>query len=217
MDDTLQLRREIIDSCRWLIGQGLVFGTWGNISVRLSDGNILITPSKVSYDEMTPEDLVVLAPDGTTVSGTRLSTSERELHRGILNLRPDVGAIIHTHSPYAMAAAARSEGVPAISEEMCQLLGGAIALTERFVPSQEHRELGKVVVAAAAEGNAVLIRNHGPICFGRTLAEARVCCQVVEKSCKMYLHLLAAGPVCTIPDEYVKAGRDYYLNSYGRS
>jgi L-fuculose-phosphate aldolase len=65
MKDCVELRQEVIDTCLWLKSQGLVFSTWGNISVRLDDGNILITPSKVEYDTMTPEDLVVLAPDGT--------------------------------------------------------------------------------------------------------------------------------------------------------
>lgn len=100
MNDSIELRQEVINTCLWLKSQGLVFSTWGNISVRLDDGNILITPSKVDYDIMTPEDLVVLAPDGTQVSGTRLSTSEREIHRRVMNKRSDVGAIIHMHSPY---------------------------------------------------------------------------------------------------------------------
>lgn len=217
MNDCKELRQEIIDTCLWLKAQGLVFSTWGNISVRLDDGNILITPSKVDYDTMTTDDLVVLAADGTQVSGHRLSTSEREIHRRVMNKRPDVGAIIHMHSPYAMMTAARNEGVPVISEEMCQLLGGAIPLSSEFVPSDMHEKLGEVVSSSVDHTNAILIRNHGPMCFGKTLAEARVCCQVVEKSCKMYIHLLAAGGIQTVSDENVARGRDYFLNSYGKS
>lgn len=217
MNDCKKLRQEIIDTCLWLKSQGLVFSTWGNISVRLDDGNILITPSKVDYDTMTTDDLVVLAPDGTQVSGHRLSTSEREIHRKVMNKRSDVGAIIHMHSPYAMMTAARNEGVPVISEEMCQLLGGAIPLSNKFVPSDMHEKLGEVVSNSVDHTNAILIRNHGPMCFGKTLAEARVCCQVVEKSCKMYIHLLAAGGIVTVSDENVTRGRDYFLNSYGKS
>ncbi len=217
MKDCKELRQEIIDTCLWLKSQGLVFSTWGNISVRLDDGNILITPSKIDYDTMTHEDLVVLAPDGKQVSGTRLSTSEREIHRKVMNKRIDVGAIIHMHSPYAMMAAARNEGVPVISEEMCQLLGGAIPLSYEFVPSDMHDRLGEVVSNSIDDTNAILIKNHGPMCFGKNLAEARVCCQVVEKSCKMYIHLLAAGGIQTISEENVARGRDYFLNSYGKS
>ena len=83
----LELRSKIIDTRRRLRSAGYVFGTWGNAGVRLDDGNILITPSRVDYDELLPEDLPVLAPDGSIVSGSRLPTSEREIHRGILNAR----------------------------------------------------------------------------------------------------------------------------------
>ncbi len=217
MKDCVELRKDIIDTCLWLKEQGLLFSTWGNISVRLDDGNILITPSRMEYEVMRPEDLVVLAPDGTQVSGTRLATSERDIHRMVLNKRQDVGAIIHMHSTYAMAAAARNEGVPVISEEMCQLLGGAIPLSKEFVPSDMHKKLGEVVSDSVTDVNAILIRNHGPMCFGADLKEARVCCQVVEKSCQMYLLLLATGSFQAVSDENVKRGRDYYKNSYGKT
>ena len=217
MNDCTELRRDVIDTCLWLLEKGLVFGTWGNVSVRLDDGNLLMTPSRLAYEAMTPEDLVILSPEGKQVAGTRLSTSERELHRRIMNRRQDIGAIIHMHSPYAMAACAMDGGVPVISEEMCQLLGGAIPLSARFVPSHLHEELGAVAAESVTETNALLLRNHGPVCFGRTLAEARICCQVVEKSCQMYLMLSAAGRMNVLAPEYVRAGRDYYLNAYGKT
>ena len=124
MKDTPELRQSIIDCCLWMEEKGFVIGTWGNVSVRLEDGNILITPSRINYHVMKPEDLVVFAPDGTRIRGFRLPTSERELHRGIMNRRPDVQAIIHSHSPYAMAARQLREASPN-SEEMCQLLAVA--------------------------------------------------------------------------------------------
>ncbi len=213
----MKQRTAIIQACRWMRQQGLVFGTWGNISLRLPDGNIMLTPSKVDYDEMCPEDLVVLSPDGDLVGGHRLSTSERELHLGIMRKRTDIGAIIHTHSPYAMAAACREEGIPPFSEEICQLIGGPIPLTHHFVPSAQHKELGRVTTDSVTEANAILIRNHGPMCFGRSLEEAMVCCQILEKSCKIYLHLLAAGSHTVVPEQDVKDGRAYFLNAYGKS
>ncbi len=116
MKDNTELRKKIIGICLKLREQGYIFGTWGNVSCRLDDGNILITPSKLDYAEMKPEDLPVISPDGSIVSGTRLPTSEREIHRGMMNRRPDIGAIIHTHSPYAMACSAIEGGIPAITE-----------------------------------------------------------------------------------------------------
>ena len=216
--DNLELRQKVIETCCKLRSAGYVFGTWGNISVRLDDGNILITPSKVDYDDMLPEDLPVIAPNGSIVSGTRLPTSEREIHRGIMNQRPDVGAVIHTHSPYAMMCCAIDGGIPVFSEEMCQLLGGGIPISEQFVPSDAHIELGKVVCGSLGDANAILIRNHGPIALGRTLDEAFVCCQIVEKTAQIYINLLQTSKNMNILEEAIVArGRDYFMNKYGKT
>ena len=215
--DSRELRRKIIDTCLWLLDIGLTIGTWGNVSVRLADGNILITPSRVPYAQMTPEDMVVLAPDGRIVDGFRLPTSERELHRGILNRRKDINAIVHTHSPYAMACCTIEGGIPPITEEMCQLLGGGVPLSYRFVPSERHVELGEVVTDSLGDGNAVLIRNHGPVCCGASLDEAKICAQVVEKSAKIYLHVAEEKRLIHIEDRWVKAGRVYFKEGYGRT
>ena len=216
MKDCTESRQAVIDACRWLIEKGFVFGTWGNISLRLEDGNILITPSKIAYDVMTPDDMVVLAPDGKVISGFRLATSERELHRGIMNKRPDVGAIIHAHSPYAMAAAATGEGMPPIAEEICPMIGGSIPITSQFVPSEKHVALGEEVTRSIGDRNAVLIRNHGPVCCGRTLEEAKACVQVVEKAAMMYL-MIRGGSMVPVPEPWVAAGRQYFLFGYGKT
>ena len=75
----------------------------------------------------------------------------------------------------------------------------------------------RVVTASVTNVNAILIRNHGPVSFGRTLTEAKVCAQIVEKSCRIYLTLLASGGMQTISEPYVSAGRDYFLNGYGKT
>lgn len=218
MQDGRDLRQEIIDTCLWLKDKGYLFGTWGNISVRVENGEMLITPSKIEYEKMRPEDFVVMAlDDGRILSGTNRPTSEREIHRRIMKDREDVHAIVHTHSAYAMAAAALNHGIPPISEEMCQLIGGGIPLSKEFVPSDQHVRLGEVAADSIGQANAVLIRNHGPVCCGRTLAEAVVCCQIVEKSAQMYLQLQNAPDLQVIPQKWVDAGRNYYLYSYGKS
>lgn len=216
MMDVQCAREEVIEACKWLQNNQYVFGTWGNISLRLDDGNILITPSKVPYDTMRPDDLVVLAPDGSVVSGHRLATSERELHRGIMNARADVGAIIHFHSTFAMAAAATGEDIPPLSEEMCQLIGGSIPITKHFVASEKHLELGMEATRCIGQKNGLLLRNHGPVACGRTLDEAKVCCQVIEKSAQMYL-MLRNSSFFPVEEQWVEAGRNYFLYGYGKT
>lgn len=218
MMDREQLGCEVIALCRRLCAAGYISGTWGNVSVRLEDGNILMTPSRVEYDAMVPADMAVLTPAGERVAGSRLPTSEREIHRGILNVRPDVGAVIHTHSPHAQAVAALGLEIPPLSEEMCQLLGGAVPVTGRFVPSQEHVRLGEEVTLAIGKRNAVLIRNHGVVCCGRTLAETEVCAQVTEKAAQVFLLLLSSGQqIRALEEPFISMNRRYFLESYGKT
>lgn len=212
----LSLRKEIIETCLWLQKEGYVFGTWGNVSVRTEDGNFLITPSRIPYDEMNPEDILLMSPDGTVIEGTRLPTSERELHRGILNARQDVQAIIHTHSTYAIAAGTLGCDIPPLSEEICQLLGGKIPVTSVFVPSEKHRELGDECVKSIGAYNALLIRNHGSVACGSTLKEAAVTVQVVEKSAQIFLAVKNMEFHC-VPEQWVAAGRNYFLYAYGKT
>lgn len=216
-EDGIVIRKKMVDTCKWLVEIGLVIGTWGNVSLRLRDGNILITPSRIPYESMQPYDLMVISPEGKIVDGIHLPTSEREIHRMILNKRKDVHAVIHAHSEYAMACCALSEGVPPISEEMAQLLGGGIPVTRNFVPSEQHGRLGVEVSNCIGNANAIFIRNHGPVSLGRDLEEAKICAQVVEKSSKMYLHLRGNRPMNVIEDKWVRAGRLYYTDAYGKT
>lgn len=215
--DGKEIRRQMIDTCLWLEEKNLVMGTWGNVSVRLDDGNILITPSKIPYNEMKPEDLMVIDPKGNIVKGIHLPTSERDIHRNILNIRKDIHVIIHTHSENAMACCAVPDGIPPISEEMAQIIGGGIPVSQKFIPSEKHELLGEEVSRCIGDVNAILIKNHGPVCLGRNLEEAKLCAQVVEKSAKMYLSIRMQGEVNVIEEKWVKAGRRYYTQAYGRT
>jgi len=123
-----EIKKQIIDTCLWLQEKELVIGTWGNVSMRV-DNSIILTPSKISYDVLTPEDLVTIDYDGKVIEGFRSPTTEREVHRLIYLARPDVNCIIHYHPVYASAICATDEGIPPIFEEMTQLLGGAIPIT----------------------------------------------------------------------------------------
>src|SRR5512146_2387924 len=94
--DTIDLRREVIAACFFMRDRlGYFVGTWGNISVRVEDG-LLVTPSRVKYEEVQPEDLVVVGWESGVVRGQRVPTSETELHRQLMLERPDLGAIIHS-------------------------------------------------------------------------------------------------------------------------
>ena len=204
----------IISTCKLMQDMGFFLGTWGNISLRVGD-YILLTPSRVAYDTMIPDDIVVITMDAQIVEGTRNPTSEKEVHRQIYLVRDDVRAIIHAHTPNAMAVSALPiESVPCTVEEMSQLLGGSIPLAKRYVPAAQHEQLGLAAAEAIGERNGVILRNHGPVSCGRTLEEAILCSRVIEKACGIYLSI--GNQASAIANEYVQSERYRFLYTYGK-
>ncbi|GKX27667.1 aldolase [Vallitalea longa] len=209
-------RATIISVCKLMQSIGFFLGTWGNISMRLNN-HILLTPSKVNYDTMKPEDMVVINMSGDIVEGNRNPTSEKEVHRQIYLLRDDVKAIIHAHTPKAMAVAASSaKEVPCLVEEMSQLLGGSIPITFAYVPAQEHEKLGMAAAESIGEKNGVILKNHGPVACGRTMDEAILVSKVIEKACGIYLDITDKNDMQKISDCYIRSERHRYLYSYGK-
>lgn len=211
----LETRQAIIDACLWLEETGMVIGTWGNVSVRLPDDRIMLTPSKVDYKALKPEDMVIIDMDGYKLEGDRNPTSEMHVHRLIYVKRPDVGAVVHCHPVYASAMCAATHGIPPIFEELSQMIGGEIPLTKEYVNAGQHLRLGEVTAEALGDKNAVLIRNHAPVCCGRDLKEALTCAQVTEKAAKCYLALKGGIEMTIIPEDMVASERHRFLYSYG--
>lgn len=209
----LALGQEILAACLWLEEKGFVVGTYGNVSVRVPEG-LLITPSRLDYHAMTPDDLVLLSLDGRVLAGARLPSSELEVHRQVYRVRSDVRAIVHTHSLHSAAAASLHTTIPPIIEEQSQVLGGEIRCTE-YVPAGQHQRLGLEAARTLGTDVAVLLANHGGVTCGRTLAEALFATQIVERVAQVYLLTRASGGGIPIPSEFVMSERERYLRKYG--
>lgn len=209
-------KQQIIDVCLRLQKMEYFLGTWGNVSMRIGD-DILLTPSKVNYDTMQPEDIVIIDMDGNLIEGHRTPTSEKEVHRQIYLKRADVHAIIHAHPTFAMAVSSLDmDKVPCLVEEMSQMLGGSIPLTKEYVPAQQHATLGEITADTIGDRNAVIMRNHGSVACGRDMAEAIISAQVTEKACKLYLFAHTTGYAFReIPESFIASERYRYLYSYG--
>ncbi len=209
-------RRRILDTCLELETMGYFLGTWGNVSMRAGN-HILLTPSRVNYRTMQPDDIVVIDMEGNRVEGERTPTSEKEVHRLIYRQREDINAIVHCHSLHATAAAcAGLNEVPPLMEEMSQLLGGAIPVTAQYVAAERHHELGTAAAAAIGDRSAVLLRNHGPVCCGRDMDEALLVCRVAEKACQIFLLVSPELKPERIDEASVQSERYRYLYKYGR-
>jgi len=208
-----ELRQEIIAACLRLEQMGYIIGTYGNLSVRVP-GGLLITPSRVDYRSLRPEDLVAISDQGAVLEGRRLPSSELEVHRQIYLRRPEVGAVVHTHSFYATALSCMHDHIPVIVEEQSQVIGAEIRCT-RYVPAGRHQELGIEVAVTLGESNGVLLANHGTVSCGRSLAEALFTCQVVERVAQMRLLTNSLGGAVPIPPEFVRSERERWLYKYG--
>ena len=212
-DPYISLKREMIEKCRLLEKIGYFIGTWGNVSARIPEG-FLVTPSRVQYAGIEPGDFVAVSLEGTRLAGHRIPSSETEIHRAVLNKKSNVGAIIHSHSPYATAVSCLHQSIPVFVEDMAQIIGGEVRCT-RYIPAGQHKEIAAEVGNTIGEENAVLLANHGVLCCGRDLEEALVASQILEKAAFMMLAAGGSGKVFPIPEDYVKSERHRFLYKYG--
>jgi len=165
-----------------LQARGLAVGTSGNVGARLDDGRIAITPSTMEYDEITVEDVVIVQPDGSPWEGRRRPSSELPLHLAVFAARPDVQAIVHTHSPFATTFSAAHREIAAVHYVLAPLVAaGRDRLRVAPYATFGTDELARNVVATLERDNACLIANHGAIAVGTTLAGAFARAERVEE------------------------------------
>lgn len=210
-------KQAVIDACKQLQAEGSVIGTWGNVSVRCGD-KIVLTPSRVAYDELAVDDMVVISLSGDILESphNHVPTSEREVHRQLYLAREDIGAVVHAHTLHAMAVSTLPiDEVPCLVEEMSQLLGGGIPLTKTYVPAEQHEKLGIAAADVIGDRGAVLLRNHGPVSGAPTLEEALLSVKVVERACELYLSVMHDS-YNVIPDQFVASERYRYTHTYGK-
>ena len=209
-----KLKSEIIDVCQKMVSEGFFIGTWGNVSARAGE-HIILTPSRVEYDKMQLEDLVVIDLEGNVVEGDRIPTSEKEVHRQIYLCREGIQGIIHSHTENAMSVSTLPlAAIPCLVEEMSQLLGGEIPVTAEYIPAEQHLKLGKKAADTIMDKKAVILRNHGGVACGKNLTEAVLATYVMEKSCGIYLKIQCQD-FCKIPEPFVLSEHDRYLHRYG--
>lgn len=198
----------------WLHAQkmwaaGLVAGSSGNVSQRVDDAHIAITPTSIPYESLTAEEIVIVDLErGTAVESIREPSYELPLHLTIYRSRPDVGAIVHTHAPYVTTLSVLRRPLPPIIDEMLVTLGGTIEVAEYAFTGTD--ALGTNVVRALGERAAVMLANHGNVCIGRDLAHALHVAVSMEAIARVYVQALQIGEPAALPETSVIAGRRMY-------
>lgn len=212
---TEKVREQVARYGLRMASSGLVAGTWGNLSSRVpKEDCIVITPSGLPYGCLAGKDMVVLDMQGKVLDGEHPPSTEFMLHLAIYKARPDVNAVLHTHSICASALAVVREPIPPILEDLVQMVGGGVPVAPYARAGTP--ELARAAAETLGSLGAVLLANHGVVGVGRTLEEALVVCQVVEKSACVYLWSKMAGESFVLPSEEVRALRENYLASYGK-
>jgi L-fuculose-phosphate aldolase len=195
-------RQAVLDVAKDLLAKGLVEGTAGNVSARMPDGNICITPSSVDYRAMALEDLVVIDPTGEVVEGTRGPSSEKLLHLACYEAFEEVGAVIHSHPVHATMFAVAHKPIPACIDEFTVYVGGEVAVTE-YAPSGTH-DVGKAAVECLAERGAALLANHGMVAVGKSPADALHITALVERTAEILMGAAGLGGVVELPEKINK-------------
>lgn len=186
---------ELIDAAKFLKQQKLVSDgvNKGSFSVRMENKQILMSPSKISYDELTADKLNIMNADGSYITQPSPSSRDMYFHLKIYQQRNDVNCIIHTHSRYATALALAGQGIPFILYGMKFHCKGSIELAPFEFPNSP--ACNDKIIQYLGKKNAVLLENHGLICVGKTIKECLDTVEFVEAISESYLHALLLGKV----------------------
>jgi L-ribulose-5-phosphate 4-epimerase len=212
-----QLRPVVARLHEELRRNGLVAWTAGNVSARVPGADLLvIKPSGVDYDDLSPESMVVCDFDANVIEGDLSASSDTAAHAYVYRHRPDVGGVVHTHSPYATAWAARGEAIPCVLTAMADEFGGDIPVGPFALIGGTAIGEGIVATLEGHRSPAVLMQNHGVFTIGanaRAAVKAAVMCEDVART----VHLARVlGDPLPIASADIDALYDRYTNVYGQ-
>ncbi|MBV9379315.1 MAG: L-ribulose-5-phosphate 4-epimerase [Streptosporangiaceae bacterium] len=212
-----ELRQTVCALHAELTRNGLVAWTSGNVSARVPGADLMvIKPSGVSYDDLTPENMVVCDLDGKPASGRYSPSSDTASHAYIYRAMPEVGGVVHTHSAYATAWAARGEPIPCVITAMADEFGGEVPVGPFALIGGDQIGRGVVETLRGHRSPAVLMRSHGVFTIGgtaRDAVKAAVMCEDVART----VHLARAyGELAPLPADQVDTLHARYKNHYGQ-
>src|SRR4051794_3295227 len=212
-----RLRREVAQLHGELARNGLVIWTAGNVSARIPGRDLLvIKPSGVSYDELTPESMVVCDLQGRLVDGAGVPSSDTAAHAYVYRHMPDVGGVVHTHSTYATAWAARSEPIPCVLTMIADEFGGEIPVGPFALIGDDSIGRGIVETLRGSRSRAVLMAGHGPFTVGRDPRGAVKAAVMLEDVARTVHIARQLGTPAELPAADVTSLYERYQNVYGQ-
>ncbi len=209
-----EARKLVLEAGNKLLSEKLVSGTWGNVSVRIDKDLMAITPSGIPYEELRPEHVVLVNYHTLKYEGEIKPSSEKAMHAEIYKTRKKIQAVIHTHQMNASTVAAARREVPPILDDMAQIIGPSVRVASYALPST--KKIVRSTIKALKGRNAALLANHGAVCIGRSLEEAFLAAQILEKACKAFIEAEFLGGAKGIPKYEAHIMHQYYLLKYSK-
>ena len=214
-DSEQDLREQLVRYARQMLTSGLVRGTSGNVSARPPGSSwCLVTPSGVDYESMRPEDLVRVDLDGKPLGPGMKPSVDTPIHLAVYRARQEVGAVIHTHSPYAAAFSTLHREVPPLITESAGYLGGTVRVMEYVPPARP--DTGDAVAAGLGGDRAVLLPNHGVVAVGEDLRKCYNAAQQVEESAHVAFLALQLGEPYPVSAPEIERMHDFIHHRYGQ-
>ncbi|GAA1227837.1 L-ribulose-5-phosphate 4-epimerase [Microbacterium phyllosphaerae] len=205
-----------------LVRYDLIVWTGGNVSGRVPGADLfVIKPSGVSYDDLAPENMILCDLDGAVIPGTpgseRSPSSDTAAHAYVYRHMPEVGGVVHTHSTFAVAWAARGEEIPCVITAMADEFGGPIPVGPFAIIGDDSIGRGIVQTLSGHRSRAVLMQNHGPFTIGVDAKDAVKAAVMVEDVARTVHYAREAGPLIPIPQEAIDSLFNRYQNIYGQN
>jgi L-ribulose-5-phosphate 4-epimerase len=209
------LRQHVWELHLELPKNNLVAWTGGNLSARdPQTGLVVIKPSGVRYEHLSPENMVILNLLGEVIEGSLKPSSDTASHLYIYRHRPEINGVVHTHSPYATAFAANGKPIPAILTAIADEFGGPIPCGGFALIGGD--QIGQVVIEAIGQSPAVLLKNHGVFTIGKTAEEALKAAVMVEDAARAVWLALQIGQPDEISPEAIARLHQRYTTVYGQ-
>jgi L-fuculose-phosphate aldolase len=181
-----ELKTKVCDAGKMLLKEGLVARTWGNVSIKVNDTQMVITPSGRKYDELTPNEMVLVDIYTLKYEGNLKPSSELKLHCQIYKTKPEIGAVIHTHQMFGSIVAAAQVDVQVLDENHQNILGGKMIKAAPYALPNT-KKITMATAKAIENSNAALMSNHGVVCIGKDLEHVFDVARTLEKACELFI------------------------------
>jgi L-fuculose-phosphate aldolase len=209
MSDVEPVKEAVLGAAKKMYERGLVEGTAGNVSGRVDEERVVLTPSSLGYDEMTLDDLVVVDLDANVLEGTRSPTSEKALHLECFKAYPEVRGVVHCHATHASMFAVAQRPIPAAIDEFVVYIGGDVPICDYKMSGTD--DLAVEVASKLGDRSAALMANHGMVCVGKSVDDALHSALVVEHNARIMWGAAVLGGIVDLPEK----ARENFTNVYG--